>query len=138
MDVGSQVITTAPQVPLAAYADPGPPVQASGAVAPTPAPAAPASVGGVPASPVASAPSAARPAASERLPSAVQNVFTGGSAPDGVEVSIRVAHNPNQIITVFRDAKTGQVINQVPSETVVLLAEFFQQEASGALLDKDA
>jgi hypothetical protein len=61
---------------------------------------------------------------------------SSSAAANDVTVSIRVAQDPNQIITVFRDAE-GNVIQQVPSEVVVRLAEFFDQQL-GALLDRNA
>jgi hypothetical protein len=68
---------------------------------------------------------------------AASQIFGGSSSSnDDVTVSIRVAQEPNQIITVFRDAH-GNVIQQVPSEVVVRLAEFFDQQL-GALLDRNA
>lgn len=131
MDVGSQAATASsvPNVPPVAYVDPGS-VSTFAAIAPAPS--------GAPdlASAPAPGPNGSAPPV-ERLSSAVSAIFAGSSA-DGVEVSLRVAHHPDEIIAVFRDARTGEVINQVPSETVVRLAEFFQQEAAGALLDRDA
>lgn len=128
MDVGSQApVTAASSAPPVPYRDPGP----VGTVA-VPLETPPVASGAP-----AVAPGSERPAATDRLSSAVSAVFAG-SSPHGIEVSLRVAHHPNEIIAVFRDKVTGEIINQVPSETVVQLAEFFQQEASGALLDREA
>jgi len=65
---------------------------------------------------------------------AVTTVFAG----QDIEVNFRVAHDPNEIVIVYRNAETGAIINQVPSEAIVRLAEFFQREASGAILDQGA
>jgi uncharacterized FlaG/YvyC family protein len=64
----------------------------------------------------------------------VLTVFAG----QNVEVCFRVAHDPNEIVIVYRNAQTGEIINQVPSESILRLAEFFQSQAIGALLDKGA
>jgi uncharacterized FlaG/YvyC family protein len=65
---------------------------------------------------------------------AVGAVFNGSE----IDVSFRVAHDPNQIVIVYRNAQTGEVVNQIPSEAIIQLAEFFQREATGALVDKGA
>jgi uncharacterized FlaG/YvyC family protein len=64
----------------------------------------------------------------------VTTVFAG----QDIEVNFRVAHDPNEIVIVYRNAQTGEIINQVPPEAIVRLAEFFQREASGAILDQGA
>lgn len=71
-----------------------------------------------------------------QLPGEVAKVFTGGSASH-VSVSFQVVHNPNEIVTVFKNSATGEVITQVPSEIMIKLAEFFDQVA-GVVLDKTA
>ncbi|MBV8600517.1 MAG: flagellar protein FlaG [Candidatus Eremiobacteraeota bacterium] len=53
------------------------------------------------------------------------------------EVSFRVEHDPNEIVTVFRDAATGQEIAQFPPEVMVQLAQFFQKIA-GDVVDRSA
>jgi hypothetical protein len=128
------------------------PVDASAAAIPPPAPA-PAPVATTydpgpvsivtPPPTVASAPApVSRPAnGSTDFTSAASQIFgssdaSSSAAANDVTVSIRVAQDPNQIITVFRDAQ-GNVIQQVPSEVVVRLAEFFDQQL-GALLDRNA
>ena len=71
-----------------------------------------------------------------QLPHEVAKVFTGGAAGN-VTVSFQVAHSPNEIVTVFKDSQTGDVITQVPSEIMIKMAEFFDQVA-GVVLDKSA
>jgi uncharacterized FlaG/YvyC family protein len=63
-------------------------------------------------------------------------LFSGTPSSGDVTVSIRVAQHPEEIVTIFRDAH-GNVIQQVPSEVVVRLAEFFDQQL-GSLLDRNA
>jgi len=70
----------------------------------------------------------------EPFAGAVTTVFAG----QDIEVNFRVAHDPNEIVIVYRNAQTGEIINQVPPEAIVRLAEFFQREASGAILDQGA
>jgi hypothetical protein len=65
---------------------------------------------------------------------AVSAVFNGSE----IDVSFRVAHDPNQVVIVYRNAQTGEVINQIPSEAIIQLAEFFQRESTGALVDQGA
>jgi hypothetical protein len=54
-----------------------------------------------------------------------------------VSVSFRVVHHPNEIVTVFRNADTGEEIVQFPPETMILMAQFFDKLA-GAVLDRTA
>jgi uncharacterized FlaG/YvyC family protein len=54
-----------------------------------------------------------------------------------LHVSYRVATHPDEIVTVFTDPKTGQVIAQFPPEVLVQIAEFFDQQ-QGATLDRNA
>jgi uncharacterized FlaG/YvyC family protein len=122
--------------------DPGPaeytvPTAVSGGAAPTAA-VAPAS-GTTSATPAGSkAPGAdnGQPPAGplQSFAGAVTTVFAG----QDIEVNFRVAHDPNEIVIVYRNAQTGEIINQVPPEAIVRLAEFFQREASGAILDQGA
>ena len=62
-----------------------------------------------------------------------------GSAPQpvSVNVSYRVMHDPNIIVTVFTDPRTGQEIAQVPAEVLIQIAQFFDKE-SGVTLDRSA
>ena len=71
-----------------------------------------------------------------QLPQEVAKIFTGGAAQQ-VTVSFQVAHNPNEIVTVFKNSQTGEIISQVPSEIMIKIAEFFDQVA-GIVLDKSA
>lgn len=54
-----------------------------------------------------------------------------------VSVSFRVVHNPNEIVIVFENADTGKEIMQVPSETMILMAQFFDK-LGGAMMDRTA
>lgn len=61
---------------------------------------------------------------------------SGGTAQSvSVNVSYRVEHNPDIIVTVFTDPNTGAEIAQVPAEVLVQLAQFFDQH-SGVTLDR--
>ena len=62
---------------------------------------------------------------------------SGQPQPISLNVSYRVAHYPNEIVTVFTDPKSGQEIAQFPSELLIKLAEFFDK-AQGATLDQSA
>jgi len=62
---------------------------------------------------------------------------SSGPYPVTVNVSYRVEHDPNIIVTVFTDPKTGQEIAQVPAEVLVQIAQFFDKE-SGVTLDRSA
>jgi uncharacterized FlaG/YvyC family protein len=57
--------------------------------------------------------------------------------PVNVNVSYRVEHDPNMIVTVFTDPATGAEIAQVPAEVMVQIAQFFDKE-SGVTLDRSA
>ncbi|GAC1658054.1 MAG: hypothetical protein NVS9B12_10400 [Vulcanimicrobiaceae bacterium] len=70
------------------------------------------------------------------LPHEVAKIFTG-SPSSNVQISFKVAHYPNEIVTVFRNSVTGEVISQVPSEIMLKIAEFFDQVA-GVVVDKHA
>ncbi len=64
---------------------------------------------------------------------ALSQLVGGGSK---VSVSYRVVE-PNEIVTVFTNAETGQVITQFPSEAMVQIAQFFNKLA-GAVVDRTA
>jgi uncharacterized FlaG/YvyC family protein len=68
------------------------------------------------------------------LAKAAEQVFAPGIA---VSVSYQVVHNHQEVVTVFKDAATGQVVNQVPPEILLRLAAFFDQMAGG-LVDSNA
>ena len=53
-----------------------------------------------------------------------------------LSVSYRVLRD-HEIVTVFTDPKTGAEITQVPSEALIGLAEFFDQQ-QGATFDRTA
>jgi len=57
----------------------------------------------------------------------------GGSK---VSVQYRVV-GQNEIVTVFKNADTGEVITQFPPEAMVLIAQFFNKLA-GAVVDRTA
>jgi hypothetical protein len=68
----------------------------------------------------------------------VAKLFSGGvPAPLHVNVSYRVEHDPNMVITVFTDPATGQEIAQIPAEVMVQIAQFFDKQ-SGVTLDRSA
>ncbi len=62
---------------------------------------------------------------SRRWPAAARNVT----------VQFQVLEHPDQIVTVFKNADTGEVITQFPAQTMVVLAQFFNKLA-GAVLDR--
>jgi uncharacterized FlaG/YvyC family protein len=72
--------------------------------------------------------------ADETLNRALSTLAGGGA---NVSVSFQVLENPNEIITVFKNVDTGEVITQFPTETMVVLAQFFNKLA-GAVLDRTA
>ncbi len=71
--------------------------------------------------------------APETLHHALSQLVGGGSS---VSVQYKVVA-PNEIVTVFKNADTGEVITQFPSEAMVLIAQFFNQLA-GAVVDRTA
>jgi hypothetical protein len=77
-------------------------------------------------------------AAAHQLPDgtlhhALSQLVGGGSH---VAVQFRVV-GQNEIVTVFKNAETGAVITQFPSEAMVLIAQFFNKLA-GAVVDRTA
>ncbi|HEV3153031.1 MAG TPA: hypothetical protein VGZ02_04445 [Candidatus Baltobacteraceae bacterium] len=99
-----------------------------------------------PAAPAAAAqavfPAQSEPAAQQSqgaLSPIVAKIFGNGGvpAPVSVNVSYRVERNPDMIVTVFTDPKTGKEIAQVPAEVMVQIAQFFDKE-SGVTLDRSA
>jgi len=54
-----------------------------------------------------------------------------------VSVQFQVVQGTHDIITVFKNKETGQVITQFPPEAMVLIAQFFNKLA-GAVLDRTA
>ncbi len=71
--------------------------------------------------------------ADETLHQALSQLVGGGSH---VAVQFRVV-GPNEVVTVFKNADTGEVITQFPTEAMVLIAQFFNKLA-GAVLDRTA
>ena|SRR6202035_3080637 len=89
---------------------------------------------GLPAFPAA--PDAAQrsyPVKDETLHNALSSLVGGGSH---VAVQFRVV-GPNEIVTVFKNTETGEVITQFPAEAMVLIAQFFNKLA-GAVVDGPA
>ncbi len=68
------------------------------------------------------------------LHAALSQLVGGGS---DVSVQFQVTHDPNEVVTVFKNAQTGEVITQFPRESMVLIAEFFNKLA-GAVVDRSA
>lgn len=60
-----------------------------------------------------------------------------GTGEASVNVSYRVEHDPNIVVTVFTDPHTGQEIAQVPAEVLVQMAQFFDKQ-TGVALDRSA
>lgn len=54
-----------------------------------------------------------------------------------VTVSYDTISQPNHVITVFKDARTGQTLFKVPPEILIQLGHFFDQ-VSGAVVDSKA
>lgn len=100
------------------------------------------------AGPLPSAP-AAQPAGSEPAPATASHgndplspviARIMGSGPNqesssAVSVSYRIEHNPDMVVTVFTDPQTGVEVAQIPAETLVQLAQFFDKH-SGVTLDQ--
>ena len=70
----------------------------------------------------------------ETLHRALSHLIGGGS---NVAVQFRVVQGPNEIVTVFKNADTGEVISECPAQSMVLIAQFFNKLA-GAVLDRTA
>ena len=133
MDVVSSQAAAASNPATLSPAPPAPdPGTAQFAIPSVPAAPAPAATGSTP----AATPGQTGRAIGETATfhAAVGAVFNGSD----IDVSFRVAHDPNQIVIVYRNAQTGEVVSQIPSEAIIQLAEFFQREATGALVDKGA
>jgi uncharacterized FlaG/YvyC family protein len=73
------------------------------------------------------------------LAPAVAKLFALPSAPEPIRlnVSYRVERDPNVIVTVFTDPKTGEEVAQFPPEVLFKLAQFFDLPR-GATLDRNA
>jgi hypothetical protein len=97
-------------------------------------PSDPGPTAGVPAFPTSPATPQGQHQGDETLHSALSQLVGNGAQ---VSVQFRVVHDPNEIVTVFTNAQTGQVITQFPPESMVLIAQFFNKLA-GAVLDQSA
>ncbi len=75
----------------------------------------------------------AAPAADQTLHRALSQLVGGGSH---VSVQFKVV-SPGEVVTVFKNSDTGEVITQFPAESMVLIAQFFSKLA-GAVLDRTA
>jgi len=73
------------------------------------------------------------------LTSAISRLFGSPSEPKSValNVSYRVVHDPNMIVTVFTDPLTGEEVAQFPPEIIIGIAQFFDQQ-QGVTLDRSA
>ena len=71
--------------------------------------------------------------ADETLHHALSQLVGGGS---NVSVQFRFV-GQHEVVTVFKNAETGEVITQFPSEAMVMIAQFFNQLA-GAVVDRTA
>jgi hypothetical protein len=67
------------------------------------------------------------------LHTALSALVGGGSH---ISVQFRVV-GQNEIVTVFKNSETGEVITQFPPEAMVLIAQFFNKLA-GAVIDRTA
>ena len=73
------------------------------------------------------------------LAPAIAKLFGSATPPEPIRlnVSYRVLTNPNEIVTVFSDPKTGQEVAQFPPDILIGLAQFFDHQR-GVTLDQDA
>jgi hypothetical protein len=86
----------------------------------------------------AQAPQAAAPHADPGVLSpVVAKILAQGNTPQPVTVNVsyRVEHDPDMIVTVFTDPHTGAEIAQVPAEVMIQIAQFFDKQ-SGVTLDR--
>lgn len=70
----------------------------------------------------------------------IAHILGAGSSSSGqmtVNVSYRVEHNPDIVVTVFTDPQTGIEIAQCPPEVLVQIAQFFDKH-TGVTLDRSA
>ena len=106
------------------------------AAAPAVTPGAPAAPAAQPAPPAhaTDVPFMKPPHRDETLHNALSHLVGGGS---NVSVQFKVSHGPNEIVTVFTNKDTGEVISEFPAESMVLIAQFFNKLA-GAVVDRTA
>ena len=103
-------------------------------LAQAPASTPPVPVVGLPALPATSGTNgSSSPAADQTLHRALSQLVGGGSH---VSVQFKVV-SPGEVVTVFKNSDTGEVITQFPAESMVLIAQFFSKLA-GAVLDRTA
>lgn len=88
---------------------------------------------GLPAFPAPASSGTASPVTDQTLHRALSQLVGGGSH---VSVQFKVV-SPGEVVTVFKNSDTGEVITQFPAESMVLIAQFFQKLA-GAVLDRTA
>jgi hypothetical protein len=137
MDVAS-VETAAQQIAgLTAFA---PPAGASPSSAQPPSsgvPSAPDLTDPVPAAPGQPSPTVPpvfpKEHAAGTIDDAVNKIFNAKPGP--LQISYQTSTDPNEVIIVFRDPVTNQVVAQFPSEVLVRLAQFFNR-VIGAVFDK--
>ncbi len=77
--------------------------------------------------------SSAQHAPDETLHKAISQLFGGAK----VSVQLKVVEGTHDIVTIFKNADTGEVITQFPPEALVLIGQFFNKLA-GAVLDRTA
>lgn len=106
-------------------------LQPAAAAGPLPSAPAPQNTGSEPAPASASH-------GNEPLSPTIARIMGAGSDEESspaFSVSYRVEHDPNMVVTVFTDPKTGAEVAQIPAETLVQLAQFFDKH-SGVTLDQ--
>ena len=111
--------------------------QTQAAATPAPvAPAAPAAPAAQPGPPAQAHDANMKPPHSgdETLHRALSHLVGSGS---NVTVQFRVSHSPNEIVTVFKNSETGEVISEFPAESMVAIAQFFNKLA-GSVVDRTA
>jgi hypothetical protein len=125
MDVGQAAAAAAAQ-----------PVAVTGTVA-APAPSEPAAPSTPSTASAGSVPSA--PENRGGLAPAIAKLFGSATPPEPIrlDVSYRVLTDPDQIVTVFSDPKTGEEVAQFPPDILIGLAQFFDSPR-GVTLDRDA
>jgi hypothetical protein len=99
----------------------------------SPVSASPVPTVGLPAFPAPSGTNGSSAPADQTLHRALSQLVGGGSH---VSVQFKVV-SPGEVVTVFKNSDTGEVITQFPAESMVLIAQFFSKLA-GAVLDRTA
>ncbi|HEX3469196.1 MAG TPA: flagellar protein FlaG [Candidatus Elarobacter sp.] len=88
---------------------------------------------GLPAFPAQASTGTSSSVTDQTLHRALSQLVGGGSH---VSVQFKVV-SPGEVVTVFKNSDTGEVITQFPAESMVLIAQFFQKLA-GAVVDRTA